>query len=396
MVTRANALRAATLCSALVLVALFASRLTSSSRTAIRNNQRADIIRELPEGEVPNVSPDVPAFIPLFVQLDETTGAAAADTTGAAAAETTGAAAANGTAAADGEDEEVDTKDYSIPCGGPCDNEDYTCVIKKDESYSQCVDCGLNYKYTCQFFDNDLRWASEKYCLRPCMKRRPTPSCGQGPMFPNYARDQCFMQKDGTMLVNCAEQDPSNCGVGASSHKKSGKGIYSISLQAAAGDGIATSFYLYTFGQNESKEEDWNSITMTVFGSLCSANKSKVLTQYAAGEFVANAKPEFRKLEHQKFVEVPFDACADWHTYTIDVNDTLISWMVDETTVREQDMTHYSDMVKSIKKGTLEARFSLWAQNATTAQSAEMGMIEDNGGEFPVGAWFANIYLPTM
>lgn len=376
---RANVLRAAALCSALTVVALFASRLTSSSGTAVRTNQRAGIIRELPEGEVPNVSPDVSAFIPLFVQLDETTGAAA-----------------NGTAeAAEGEEKE-DTKDYSIPCGGPCDNEDYTCIIKKDDSYSQCIDCGLNFKYTCQFFDNDLRWAAEKYCLRPCMKRRPTPSCGQGPMFPNYARDQCFMQEDGTVLVNCADPDPSNCGVGASSHKKSGKGIYSISLQAAAGDGIATSFYLYTFGQNESKEEDWNSITMTVYGSLCSPNKSKVLTQYAAGEFVANAKPEFRKLEHQKFIEVPFDACADWHTYTIDVNDTMVSWIVDETTVREQDMMHYSDMVKSIKKNKLEARFSVWAQNATTAQSAEMGMIEDNGGEFPVGAWFANIYLPTM
>merc|ERR1712046_178629 len=96
-----------------------------------------------------------------------------------------------------------------------------------------------------------------------------------------------------------------------------------------------------------------------------------------------------RQKEYRKYVYVPFDACADWHTYDIEVSEKYIRWIVDDKVYRKEDISDFPNLKKTIADSGLQLQTSLWAQESAAGTSGwkKMGIILHSKEEFPLYAW---------
>jgi len=276
-----------------------------------------------------------------------------------------------------------DKADYdpSKPCGGKCHG-GYKCAEKPDGSYAQCVNCNGNYKYDCTAYDNDLRIAAIIACKKPCELKPPVAPCGLGSVFADYAKGRCEKQEDGSISVVCEAPNPQHCGLRLTSMFFTGMGTFSVAMQPAAGAGLSSGFSMH---------KPWNEIKFEVLGAMCGKKPSKVYTVFWAGKFNASAPEWNRRPQHKKFVTVPFDPCADWHTYTIAIDNKTISWLIDGKPYRSEDITIYDDMLEAVAERGFQTRFEVRGQDQSTGNFPDQGYLIDSEVPFPGYTWYANL-----
>merc|ERR1719346_959501 len=143
-------------------------------------------------------------------------------------------------------------------------------------------------------------------------------------MEPEYAHERCIKMKDKSLKVACESKNPNECGVQLSSHLGTGGGLYTVAMQAARGAGLSSKFYLCTYGFGKDRRNPWNEITLEVLGKTCESSGTQIYTDFTAGPFNAQAHYWERETSHPKYLSVPFDACDDWHTYSLDIENNTI------------------------------------------------------------------------
>lgn len=270
-----------------------------------------------------------------------------------------------------------------------------TCVTKDDQSYSQCVDCSPSkFPYACGYWDNELRWAAVKKCGLNCDSNPPVAPCSIETSGADYGNQRCSRSADGTMTMSCERPNPFDCGVRLRSDSSTGAGYYEVSMQAMPGPGVATTFYLYTYGEDNMRNRRWSEIDIEVLGRHAHKDYSLIWTNFYTAPFNPAAPRWRREVEHATFIRVPFDASAGMHTYALKLTATTIEWLVDGRSYRREDVGAFSDMVETIAKKKFQTNLAAWGQNRTSGSWAEMGYFEDSTHPFPLLAKYKGITLP--
>jgi hypothetical protein len=263
-------------------------------------------------------------------------------------------------------------------------------VQKADKSYSQCLDCSDagNYKFDCTAYDNELRLAAVEQCGASCDLSPPVPACVLGQfMKSDYSSEECDDQADRSVRLRCKSKERENCGSRLSSHGHTGKGVYEVTMQGAYGEGIVTTFYLDTFGRLTSDKILWNEVKFEIWGRECYDDESRILTSYR----VAGSNKTYDKI-----VTVDFDACDDWHTYTIALGSNVIGWKIDGDIVRREDMSDHDSFKRDVEDDGFEVHAAMWGQDDDKTYDEGIGYLEMNDEDFPLYAWFAKARMPDM
>lgn len=201
--------------------------------------------------------------------------------------------------------------------------------------------------------------------------------------------DRCTMDGAGTMHMRCEAVDTRKCGARLFSDEGLGLGEHSVKMRAAKGPGLNTAFYLST-GEDHERSRPWNEIGFEVLG----ATPRRVWSNFFTLPFNAN-KPRWKiEKEHPLWIDLPFDASADFHTYTIVVDHYFISWLVDGKAYRVEDVSDYNDLMSSLAAQDFEVHLSLWGQNLTSLSPTwgDQGFLEDVRA-FPVTGSFKDLTL---
>lgn len=292
-------------------------------------------------------------------------------------------------------------------CGG-CPRELDKCVVV-DSDHQQCINCDEegNWKYECEYFDPKLRLKAVHACGLPCGDLKPPRSskirlthCSGSSMEPDYASRRCTKERDGSFKVRCDGRSANECGVQLSSSRHSGAGSYSVAMQAAYGPGIASSVLLYSFGHDKDRSRPWNEISFDVLGAECYDDSTRISTSFVAGDFDEGAPYWRREPEHREYIEVPFDACDDWHKYEIEVSLESIKWKVDHKVYRTEYIDDYRDLASTVHSKGFQLRLAVVGQDESNGVGGDagwhdMGYLEDSGEHFPVSTWYANIHIPA-
>merc|ERR1712151_654742 len=143
------------------------------------------------------------------------------------------------------------------------------------------------------------------------------------------------------------------------------------------------------------RRNPWNEITLEVLGKTCKSSGTQIYTDFTAGPFIAKAHYWEREISHPKYFNVPFDACDDWHTYSLDIENNTILWMVAGEIYRSAEISTFDDLIQALFERNLQARLTLVGQDETAGKWDEMGYLSQNTNTFPIYAWFANLELPT-
>eukprot|EP00418_Pyrodinium_bahamense_P019005 CAMPEP_0179124724 /NCGR_PEP_ID=MMETSP0796-20121207/58953_1 /TAXON_ID=73915 /ORGANISM="Pyrodinium bahamense, Strain pbaha01" /LENGTH=333 /DNA_ID=CAMNT_0020823395 /DNA_START=48 /DNA_END=1045 /DNA_ORIENTATION=- len=201
--------------------------------------------------------------------------------------------------------------------------------------------------------------------------------------------DRCIMDAAGAMHMRCESVDTRKCGARLVSDEGLGLGNYSVKMRAAKGPGLNTAFYLST-GEDHERSRPWNEISFEVLGTTT----RRVWSNFFTLPFSAN-KPHWKiEKEHPLWIDLPFDASADFHMYTIVVDRYFISWLVDGKTYRVEDISDYNDLTSSLAAKAFEVYLSLWGQNLTSMSPTwgDQGFLEEVRA-FPVTGSFKDLTL---
>jgi len=214
-------------------------------------------------------------------------------------------------------------------------------------------------------------------------------SCATDLLEADRGGDRCTMDGAGTMHMRCEAVDTRKCGARLFSDEGLGLGKYSVKMKAAKGPGLNTAFYLST-GEDHERSRPWNEISFEVLGTTT----RRVWSNFFTLPFSAN-EPRWKiEKEHPLWIDLPFDASADFHMYTIVVDRYFISWLVDGKTYRVEDISDYNDLTSSLAAKAFEVYLSLWGQNLTSMSPTwgDQGFLEEVRA-FPVTGSFKDLTL---
>jgi hypothetical protein len=240
-------------------------------------------------------------------------------------------------------------------------------------------------KYVYADLEGQLRAAGEQIGAWEKFSVSSCSSCPSMDFAIDYSPDQCSWQ-NGVSTMACSSKDGYQCGLRVSSHHSYGAGRFSTRIKAAPGPGIASNFYLYTYGRQNAKDKAWNEIDFEILGEHVGTQSSKIWTNAFFGHGI----------QFPQFIHVPFDASADFHTYTIDITCCSIVWIVDGITYRRYDlnMNEHPGMIGAIQYADLQVLLSLWGQDRASGNWPEIGYLDDNMKTFPLQASFQVTHLP--
>lgn len=209
--------------------------------------------------------------------------------------------------------------------------------------------------------------------------------CGCDQWFEAYGGERCYNDGD-HMVLKCEANNGAQCGARLSSGDALGVGVHSLTLKAIPGSGAATTFYLSTNAEGMYRPEQggWNEIDFEILG-LQAGPTTKIWTNL----FTGTAE------EHHEMIEVPFDVSADFHTYTIEITETEVKWLVDWKEYRTMDYTSFGDMTSAVQESRFKRFLSVWGKASYEPLGAcqeftdALGQLDDNPGPFPLLAEFA-------
>lgn len=137
-----------------------------------------------------------------------------------------------------------------------------------------------------------------------------------GSMFNVTWRKTSCTYADGKLLLTI-DHDPKGTDIpysGAELRSKDfyGYGLYEVSMKAIKNDGVVSSFFTYT---GPSDNNPWDEIDVEILGK----DTTKVQFNYFTDG----------KGNHEKLVDLGFDASEDFHTYGFEWTESAINWYVD-------------------------------------------------------------------
>eukprot|EP00931_Biecheleriopsis_adriatica_P123501 TRINITY_DN9854_c0_g1_i1.p1 TRINITY_DN9854_c0_g1~~TRINITY_DN9854_c0_g1_i1.p1 ORF type:complete len:268 (-),score=53.67 TRINITY_DN9854_c0_g1_i1:83-817(-) len=208
-------------------------------------------------------------------------------------------------------------------------------------------------------------------------------NCSNGAWKDDYSGDRCYLS--GPDAVVACNKKGSDCGMRMSSKFRVGRGMHSMSIKAAPGPGVASTFYLSNNGGVLDEVNPRVELEFAVMGKSAGAQSTDIWTDMWTGVAV----------EHSKWITVPFDATAGFHTYSFDISDTSVAWLVDGVTYRKEDLAAFPDVVTAAQSSSFQEFASVWGQDAEKVRggklhgfSAALGVLDANSNQFPVHASF--------
>merc|ERR1712113_267001 len=164
-----------------------------------------------------------------------------------------------------------------------------------------------------------------------------------------------------------------------------GTGVHSMGIKAAPGAGVATTYYLSNNGglYDKTKTRPWVELDFEIMGHMAGP-ESKIWTNMFTGIAV----------EHNKWITVPFDVSADYHTYAFVLSETSVEWSVDGVAYRKEDLSAFFDVKSSISSGRLQEFISVWGKSLAEpgegipAFQAGLSKLDYNTNTFPIHAGF--------
>lgn len=152
-----------------------------------------------------------------------------------------------------------------------------------------------------------------------------------------YSQEMCREEGDAA-IVQCLAKSGGQCGMRMESNFKVGMGRHDMGVKAAPGAGVATTYYLSNNGgmYDKSCTHAWVELDFEIMGNQVGP-QSKIWTNMFTGTCQ----------EHWKFITVPFDVSADYHTYSFDITDDSVSWLVDGIAYRTEAIAHHKDVQAS-------------------------------------------------
>eukprot|EP00413_Alexandrium_margalefii_P001185 CAMPEP_0204511776 /NCGR_PEP_ID=MMETSP0661-20131031/608_1 /ASSEMBLY_ACC=CAM_ASM_000606 /TAXON_ID=109239 /ORGANISM="Alexandrium margalefi, Strain AMGDE01CS-322" /LENGTH=305 /DNA_ID=CAMNT_0051516873 /DNA_START=158 /DNA_END=1075 /DNA_ORIENTATION=+ len=200
----------------------------------------------------------------------------------------------------------------------------------------------------------------------------------------DYSPERCHAV-DGASIFSCDARRGPLCGLRMSSHSKVGLGVHSMSIKAAPGAGVATTFYLSTNRGvfDKLRRNPWVEIDWEILG-LQAGPRTRIWTNLFTG--LAE--------EHNEMITVPFDVTADYHTYSFHVTETSVAWVVDGVTYRQVDIRPFPDVVDNARSGNFQEFVSVWGRSShepgegIPAFRAALGLLDNNRNQFPISAGY--------
>jgi len=158
-----------------------------------------------------------------------------------------------------------------------------------------------------------------------------------------------------------------------------------MTIKAAPGSGVASTFYMSNHGGVLDQINPRVELEFAVMGKSAGAQSTDIWTSMWTGVAV----------EHSKWITVPFDATAGFHTYSFDISDESLAWVVDGVTYRKEDLAAYPDVVTAMQSSAFQEFVSVWGQDSEKVRggklqgfSAALGSLDANSNQFPVHASF--------
>lgn len=206
--------------------------------------------------------------------------------------------------------------------------------------------------------------------------------CSSGVWADDYSPERCRIA-DGAAVVSCNGKRGPLCGMRMSSHKKVGFGVHSMTIKAAPGAGVATTFYLSTNGglYDKMKRNPWVELDWEILG-LQAGPRTRIWTNLFTG--IAQ--------EHNQMITVPFDVSAAYHTYTFRISESSIVWEVDGAAYRSIDIRPYPDVVGAARDNRFQLFASVWGRSShepgegIPAFRNALGLLDYNRNPFPLYA----------
>eukprot|EP00441_Pelagodinium_beii_P035113 CAMPEP_0197628326 /NCGR_PEP_ID=MMETSP1338-20131121/6677_1 /TAXON_ID=43686 ORGANISM="Pelagodinium beii, Strain RCC1491" /NCGR_SAMPLE_ID=MMETSP1338 /ASSEMBLY_ACC=CAM_ASM_000754 /LENGTH=260 /DNA_ID=CAMNT_0043199287 /DNA_START=539 /DNA_END=1322 /DNA_ORIENTATION=+ len=207
--------------------------------------------------------------------------------------------------------------------------------------------------------------------------------CSNNAWTDDYSEDRCYLS--GPDAVVACNKKGSECGMRMSSNFRVGTGLHSMSIKAAPGSGVASTFYLSNHGGVLDPIKPRVEMEFAIMGNSAGAGSTNIWTDLWTG--VAD--------EHSKWITVPFDVTAGFHTYSFEISDTSLAWLVDGVTYRKEDLAAFHDVVTAIRSSALQEFASVWGQDSEKVRggklqgfSSALGSLDTNSNQFPVHASF--------
>merc|ERR1711920_1101141 len=78
------------------------------------------------------------------------------------------------------------------------------------------------------------------------------------------------------------------------------------------------------------------------------------------------------------------------HTYSFEVTDKSIAWVVDGVTYRKEDISDFADVKQSVHASAFQEFISVWGKSASDpgegipAFRTGLGVLDDNSNSFPL------------
>jgi len=170
-----------------------------------------------------------------------------------------------------------------------------------------------------------------------------------------------------------------------SSNTWKGAGTHSMGIKAAPGAGVATTFYLSNNGgmYDKMKRHPWVELDFEIMGHMAGPS-SKIWTNMFTGVAV----------EHNQWITVPFDVSQDYHTYSFEVTDNSIAWVVDGVTYRKEDIASFPDVQQAVRSRAFQEFASVWGKSSREpgegipAFRAGLSLLDQNSNSFPIYAGY--------
>ncbi|CAK0876042.1 unnamed protein product, partial [Prorocentrum cordatum] len=264
---------------------------------------------------------------------------------------------------------------------GPCTDdsscaEGLVCVSKSDNTWAQCIDCGaVNFQEACVNWEQTLLWPAETACGLACEGYQLSypRECVTKELATDWPTDQCQQVADGVFNFTCltgGDASTQDCGARMSSRPGYGPGEFSASIQAAPGEGVATTFYLITkgLGKDFARNVSWTEVDFEILGKQDNDGSTRVWSNLFVG--IGINAPEW--------ITLPFSTSEGYHEYVIDIDCCSMALVVDGHTYRTEDISYFPDMRRDLNQSMLEEHLSVWGQNGSDGGWAEMGILENN------------------
>jgi len=216
--------------------------------------------------------------------------------------------------------------------------------------------------------------------------------CNTGDWVEEYGGERCWILSDEIVMSCNSKFSGADCGMRLRSVQHMGRGVHSVKLKAAPGAGVSSNFYLATYNFFNDRTKPWCEIDFELLGMRCTPQGTQIWTNFLTGQGT----------EHSKEILVPFDASADFHTYTIDTSNNLVKWLVDGIVYRAEDVSFAPDMVNTINSWQFGAFLSLWGRSSSEPTESwttfwdKMGVLNSNNNLFPVHASFKAEWNPAL